>query len=81
MDFKYSDKNVINIALFGVDSRTDENVGRSDAILIVSLDNEHNKVKLTSIARDTYCNIPGREAGTKINLLMPTAEQSLQLKR
>ena len=67
MDFKYSDKNVINIALFGVDSRTDENVGRSDAILIVSLDNEHNKVKLTSIARDTYCNIPGRDAGTKIN--------------
>lgn len=66
-DFLYHDKNVVNIALFGVDSRTDKNEGRSDAIMIVSLDYEHNKVKLTSIARDTYCNIPGRDAGTKIN--------------
>ncbi|MEG0377471.1 MAG: LCP family protein, partial [Eubacterium sp.] len=33
--------------------------GRSDAIMILTLDNVHKKVKLTSIMRDSYVNIAG----------------------
>ena len=51
---------IINIALFGIDSRSPEEKGRSDSIMIASLDNEHKKIKLTSIMRDTYVDIPGR---------------------
>lgn len=49
------DKNVINIALFGVDSR-DENVfkGNTDSIMILSLNTETKKVKIFSVMRDTF---------------------------
>ena len=47
-----------NIALFGVDA-TDGKIGRSDAIMILTLDTKHNKIKLTSIMRDSYVNIDG----------------------
>ena len=52
-------RNITNIALFGVDSRDDDDSGRSDATLILSIDKEHGKIKLTSLARDTYCEVPG----------------------
>lgn len=55
----HSDK-VQNIALFGLDSRSNNDSGRSDAIIILSIDRVHNKIKLTSIARDTYVAIDGR---------------------
>ena len=45
---------VTNIALFGVDSRNDDDVGRSDALMILSIDRKHGKIKLTSIARHAY---------------------------
>ena len=56
------DKNVKNIALFGVDSRNGllDKGTRSDSIIILSIDKNHNKVKLSSIMRDAYVNIPGR---------------------
>ena len=47
-----------NIAVFGVDSRNGENTGNSDAIMIVSIDGNRGKVKMVSIARDTYVNLP-----------------------
>lgn len=50
---------VINIALFGIDSRADSSEGRSDAIMILTVDKKHNKIKLSSIARDSYVNIDG----------------------
>lgn len=45
---------ITNIAMFGVDSRLADGTfsGRSDAIMILSLDNVHGKIKLTSIMRD-----------------------------
>ena len=52
-------RDVTNIALFGVDSREGDDSGRSDATIILSIDKEHGKIKLTSIARDTYCEVPG----------------------
>lgn len=48
---------VTNIALFGLDSRSDSDEGRSDAIIILSIDRDHNKIKLSSIARDTLANV------------------------
>ncbi|HCX63825.1 MAG TPA: LytR family transcriptional regulator, partial [Eubacteriaceae bacterium] len=53
------DKDFINIALFGVDSRTEDYEGaRTDTIMIGTLDTENGKIKLTSIMRDTYVDIP-----------------------
>lgn len=52
-------KEIRNIALFGVDSRKNTFTGRSDTIMILSIDGIDNKVKMTSIARDTYCKVEG----------------------
>lgn len=50
---------ITNIALFGVDSRNGEKMsGNSDSIMIVSVDKQHNKIKLISIMRDTLVRIP-----------------------
>lgn len=60
---------VTNIALFGLDNRQDDDDGRSDAIIILSVDYDHNKIKLTSIARDTLVHVdgyPSKENKTKI---------------
>lgn len=57
---------VVNLALFGVDPRNSKN-GRSDAIMVVSLDYEHNAIKLASIARDTLVYISERDSYDKLN--------------
>lgn len=48
---------ITNIAVFGIDSRSTEDKGRSDAIMILTVDTKHNKLKLTSLMRDSYVNI------------------------
>ena len=52
------EKHIKNIALFGIDAPK-EKAGRSDAIMILTLDEEHKVMKLTSIMRDSYVDIPG----------------------
>lgn len=52
-------KEIRNIALLGIDSKDDDLIGRSDSIMILTLDSVHNKIKLTSIMRDSYVNIDG----------------------
>ena len=56
---------ITNIAIFGVDTEAGDS-GRSDATMIVSLDNEHNKIKITSIARDSLVHIPQRDTYEKL---------------
>lgn len=56
---------IINIALFGVDA-VDGDVGRSDSIMIATIDTVHKKLKLTSIMRDSYVAIDGH-GNDKIN--------------
>ncbi len=57
---KTPNTNVTNIALFGVDTRdVTSDAGRSDAVLILSIDRKHNKIKLISLARDTCVQIDG----------------------
>lgn len=51
---------VTNIALFGVDTTDLSKNARSDSIIIASFDRKNNTVKLTSLMRDTYVEIPGR---------------------
>ncbi len=48
------DEDVKNIALFGLDTRQHNDVGRSDAIIVLSIDKKNKLIKMTSIARDTY---------------------------
>ncbi len=57
---KYGETDIFNIAIFGVDSRNENAFsGRSDSIIIVSVDRANNSVKLTSILRDSYVPIEG----------------------
>ncbi len=57
---KSKEYKIINIALFGVDSRNyDKNDGRSDSIMILSVDQKNNTLKLTSILRDSKVRIAG----------------------
>ena len=50
-------ESIKNIALFGIDAEEGE-AGRSDSIMIATIDPIHNKVKISSIMRDSYVNIP-----------------------
>lgn len=55
-----SSSEVVNIALFGVDTRDmSGDSGRSDAMIVLSVDKAHKKIKLTSLARDTRVEIEG----------------------
>ncbi|WP_316814791.1 LCP family protein [Pedobacter nyackensis] len=49
----------VNMALFAVDRRQDGDKANSDVIMIVSIDQQTGKVKLSSIMRDTYVKIDG----------------------
>lgn len=71
-----------HILLIGIDARPGENTGRSDTMIIVTLDPDGNTIKLTSLMRDMYVEIPGHK-NNRINaayvfggaeLLMDTIE-------
>lgn len=52
-----SDPYILNVLLFGADQYGDE--GNSDTMILLSIDNRHEKIKLTSFMRDLYVSIPG----------------------
>lgn len=59
-----SDSDVINILLVGADKNLDEQdsegaARRSDSMMIATLDMKHKKLKVTSLMRDMYVEIPG----------------------
>ena len=61
--------NVTNILLLGVDNRSEELMtGRSDAVIICSINLDNGSVKLTSITRDTAVTIPGYKDQNRINV-------------
>ncbi|MGL5066376.1 MAG: LCP family protein [Sarcina sp.] len=51
-------KGITNVVIFGVDEPTGT-PGRSDTIMIATIDSNNDTLKLTSIMRDSYVNIPG----------------------
>lgn len=55
----YSDSDAVNILLLGVDER-DGDVGRSDTMILLSLNPRTDSMLMLSIPRDTYVNIPDR---------------------
>lgn len=55
-----------NILLVGIDARPKEKTGRSDTMMVATLDSNNNCIKLTSFMRDLYVEIPGRK-GNRLN--------------
>ena len=52
------DDSITNILLCGMDTRDRTEVsGRSDALMMLTLDNKHDKIKIVSIPRDTLVTI------------------------
>lgn len=63
-----TNKKIINVLLIGADKRPDQHgIGRSDSMIIATLDKQHKKIKLTSIMRDTYVFIPEGYRDNRIN--------------
>lgn len=50
-----------NILLLGIDARPGEKTGRSDTMIIVSVDTEGNVIRMVSLMRDLYVEIPGKK--------------------
>ena len=57
---------ITNIALFGVDRRHKTDVSRSDSMIVLSIDQKHKKIKMSSLMRDIYVPIDGHSS-TKMN--------------
>lgn len=55
----YYDKDVINILLIGQDRRPGEKRARSDSMIILTIDKKTKSLKMTSLLRDLYVQIPG----------------------
>lgn len=81
-------KGITNILLVGTDGRSTNDSGtRSDSMMILTIDDVHKELKLTSLARDSYVDIPGkgREKLTHAyayggaNLLVETIENNFEL--
>jgi polyisoprenyl-teichoic acid--peptidoglycan teichoic acid transferase len=70
---------VLNIAFFGLDARNPDLASRSDSIMVVSIDRKNQKVKVTSLMRDMYVQIPGRE-DNRINTAYVFGGPALALK-
>ncbi|HBM76383.1 MAG TPA: LytR family transcriptional regulator, partial [Clostridiaceae bacterium] len=56
-----------NIVLFGVDSRTPNDYGRTDSIIIATIDKNSKAIKLTSVMRDLYVKIGSTNSMSRIN--------------
>lgn len=59
-----NDSDIINILLVGADKNLDEQdssdaARRSDSMMIATMDMKHKKLKITSLMRDMYVEIPG----------------------
>ncbi len=62
----YHTKEIENIALFGVDTTDDSMVGRSDSIIVLTIDSKKKEIRMSAIQRDTYVTVEGH-GKTKIN--------------
>lgn len=51
---------VINLLLVGTDTYSDDETGRSDSMIVVQLDPHARTIKLASLLRDLYVEIPGK---------------------
>jgi LCP family protein required for cell wall assembly len=81
-------KDVLNILLIGSDTRSSTDRGRSDSMIIISINDKTKTITATSIMRDIYIQISGKK-DNRINasyafggadLLMDTIEQNFKIK-
>lgn len=81
------DEEIINVLLIGNDSRQNGEDGRSDAMILVSINNATKKIYMTSLLRDMYVEIPGYK-NNRLNaaysfggaeLLLETIEQNFDI--
>ncbi len=83
-----SSPRVYNILLLGVDRRDNEEISRSDTMMLLSIDRAHREIKLSSFLRDSYVEIPDHgmnklnaactEGG--VQLVIDTIEYNYQVK-
>lgn len=80
-------KKVFNILLIGCDAREEGGRGRSDSIILLSINKESEQLIVTSIMRDIYVEIPGH-GNNRINaayayggadLLVETVEKNFKI--
>jgi polyisoprenyl-teichoic acid--peptidoglycan teichoic acid transferase len=83
------DKDVFNVLLIGSDTRTAGGRGRSDSMILVSINKKTSKITATSLLRDIYLQIPGVSQGNRLNtanafggpaLLLDTIQQNFKIK-
>ncbi|WP_304970035.1 LCP family protein [Romboutsia ilealis] len=82
-----SEKGITNILLAGTDGRPGEKNSRSDSMMILTVDSKNKSLKLTSLNRDTYVDIPGHGeeklthayAYGGANLLVETIENNFEI--
>lgn len=76
------DDKIINIALFGIDSRNQNFSGNSDSIMVLSLDTNKKTVKIVSIMRDSLVKInkKGKTTYNKINSAYASGGPELAIK-
>ena len=82
-----SDKNVTNILLIGSDTRDENERGRTDSMILLSINKQTKQMTMTSLMRDCYVEIPDH-GWAKLNaaysyggaeLLMDTIEQNFDI--
>ena len=82
------DENVYNVLLIGTDSRDNNSRGRSDSMILMSINKKTEEIHMTSFMRDSYVAIPGKY-NNRINaayayggadLLMDTIELNFKVK-
>ena len=61
LEVRGNTSNITNILLLGLDARDDSEYGRSDTMMIASINDQTKTVKLISLMRDTWATIPGRD--------------------
>lgn len=82
------DDHVLNVLVIGTDSRKSAGPGRTDTIIIESINEKSGKIVTTSLLRDIYLQIPGKNNNRintaylygGANLLMDTIEQNFKIK-
>lgn len=76
---KINNSGIINIVFFGLDGGNRNGYSRSDSIMVVSIDEKRNKLKVTFLMRDMYVPIPGK-GSNKINAAYANGGPSLAIK-
>ena len=77
------DKNIINVALFGIDTRDKKSFkGNSDSIMILSINSNTKQVKIISIMRDSFVPIQNNNKTSykKINSAYASGGPELAIK-